>query len=131
MEKPMPKRTNEENFKKYQERMANLQRSGDLTPIPDLPQEKLIDYLVAEGNKLLAKDVKEGKVKDDSAKLHKTLAISSKNPYVRARIQILEKMPDWKKKEIAEMEKSGNIHNKFYDDFVHQVAILGDSLGNK
>lgn len=111
--------------------MENLQRSGDLTSNPDLPQEKLINYLVAEGNKLLVDDVKMGKVKDDSTKLRKTLATLSKNPYIRARIQILEKMIGWKKKEIIEMEQTGNIHNKFYDDFVHQVAILGDSLGTK
>jgi len=127
----MSKKTNEENFKKYQERMEQLQRSNQLTPSPDLPPQKLIDHLASEGEKLLAKDPKYTAGKDESAQLTKTLAISSKNPYLRARIQILEKMPSWRKKEIAEMERTGNINNQFYDDFVHQVAMLGDSLGNK
>lgn len=125
----MAKTENEDNFEKYKERLNAFQtRRGDLTPSPELPLDKLMDYLVKEGNKLLAAEKKTIKPKDESAKLNKTLALSSTNPYVRARIMILEKMPALRRNEIAEMEKTGNINNSHYEEFVHEVRKLGDSL---
>lgn len=65
-------------------------------------------------------------------------APTSGNPYLRARLQILEgwmKGTDkhgrslaWKAEEIKDMEKTGNIDNPHYAAFVHEVAILGDQL---
>lgn len=132
----MAKKTNEENFKKYQERLAELQKQGNLVPSPDLPVPQLISHLAAEGEKLLNAETTKvvGKVRpkiDDTKKLDMALALSSKNPYIRARIMILQKLPTWRKKELAEMEKTGNINNKHYEEFVHEVAILGDSLSNQ
>jgi hypothetical protein len=53
---------------------------------------------------------------------------SSANPYLQARNKILADYSEWRRNEIAEMEKTGDINNRFYNDFVHEVAILGDSL---
>lgn len=53
---------------------------------------------------------------------------SSGNPYIQARHKILEEYPEWRRTEIATMEKTGDIDNRHYDDFVREVAILGDSL---
>jgi hypothetical protein len=50
------------------------------------------------------------------------------NPYTQARIKVLEEYPEWRREEIAEMEKTGNINNRHYEDFVHTVTMLGDSL---
>jgi len=136
MEGIMAKKTdNEENFKRYQERLAELQREGNLIPPPDLPTAELISFLAAEGEKLLGTEKTVGRVKpkivDERKKLDATLSLSSKNPYVRARIVILQKLPAWRRNEIAEMEKTGNIDNKFYEEFVHEVAILGDKLSGE
>ena len=126
MGNPMGK-TNEENFEEYKARMANSR--GELTPPPNLTLDKLMDHLAKEGEKLLAEEPKPKKVKkDDTKKLDKALAISSKNPYIRARVQILEKMLKWKREEIHMFERTGNINNRFYDDFVHEVRKLGDIL---
>jgi hypothetical protein len=126
------KKTNEENFKRYQERLAELQRQGNLIPSPDLPPDQLIMHLAAEGEKMLAAETPfKGKVypkKDDSKKLDTALGLTSKNPYIRARIMVLEKLPAWRKKELAEMEQTGNINNKYYEEFVREVASLGDTL---
>jgi len=52
----------------------------------------------------------------------------SQNPYIQARHKILSAYPEWRRNEIADMEKTGNTNNRFYTDFVHEVAVLGDSL---
>ena len=130
----MSKKTeNDENFKKYQERMERLQ-AENLVPPPELPIDQLISYLAAEGMKLLEAEAKAKKPmvpkakKDDSLKLDNSLAASSKNPYARARAQVLSKMAAWKRKEIEEMEKTGNLNNDRYKDFIAEVAKLGDTL---
>ena len=53
---------------------------------------------------------------------------TSLNPYLLARLKILSDYPEWRRNEVATMEKTGDINNRHYDDFVHEVAILGDSL---
>jgi len=141
MEKFMGKRIeNDEKLKKYQARLDELKKEGNLVPSPNLPDEKLIQHLAAEGAKLLDAEAKTvpikvvGKVqpkKSDDAKLTETLGLSSKNPYIRARIMVLKKYPQWRRNELRDMEQSGNINNKFYDEFVHEVAILGDTLSNE
>jgi hypothetical protein len=134
------KAENDENFKKYQERLTRLQQEGNLTPPPDLPLDQLISYLAAEGTKLLEAEEKTKKTApkllptpkvDDSNKLTAALATSSKNPYVRARQIVLEKLPEWRKKELAEMEKTGNVNNTKYKEFVAEVAKLGDTLSEQ
>lgn len=56
-----------------------------------------------------------------------TKATDVKNPYLRARIEVLTKYPEWKRNEIKEMERTMNINNLHYDAFVHEVAVLGDT----
>lgn len=128
---------NEENLKRYQERMAQLQKEGGLVPSPELPPEKLIQHLAAEGAKLLAAEEKSkptkvvGKIqpkKTDEVKLTETLGLTSKNPYIRARIMVLQKYPAWRRAEIGTMEQNGDTNNKFYAEFVRAVAELGDKL---
>lgn len=134
----MSKKTeNDENFKKYQERMIRLQEEN-LVPPPELPIDQLISYLAAEGTKLLEAEEKAKKpiIKpkakvDDITKLNNALAASSKNPYVRARAIVLEKMPELRRKELAEMEKTGNINNTKYKEFVAEVTKVGDGLSNQ
>lgn len=138
MERTMSKKTeNDENFKKYQERMIRLQEEN-LVPPPELPIDQLISYLAAEGTKLLEAEEKAKKpiIKpkakvDDITKLNNALAASSKNPYVRARAIVLEKMPELRRKELAEMEKTGNINNTKYKEFVAEVTKVGDGLSNQ
>ena len=69
----------------------------------------------------------------------KSVAATDKgNPYLRARLQILDEWNTktdragqsqaWKAREIAEMEKTGDINNKPYDEFVRKVRERGDEL---
>jgi hypothetical protein len=64
--------------------------------------------------------------------LAKTAAASSNNPYVRARIEVLTTYSSWKKKQIEIMERTNDLDNHIYNDFIHDVAVLGDkySLDN-
>ena len=131
---------NQENLKRYQERLAQLQKEGNLVPSPNLPTNELIQHLAREGEELLKAEGKAnivppvGKIQpkkdimDETRKLTENLGKSSKNPYIRARIMVLEKLPEWKRHELARMEQTGNTNNRYYDEFVHEVAILGDSL---
>ena len=131
----MGKRTdNEENLKRYLERLAELQKEGNLVPSPDLPTDKLIQHLAAEGEKLLKTSKVIGKVqpkKNDKEKLSNALGLTSKNPYIRARIMVLQKYPAWRRAEIGRMEQAGDINNKFYEEFVHEIGIVGDKLSEK
>lgn len=130
----MAKKTeNEDNLKRYKERLKELE--GQLVPSPDLPTEQLMEHLAKEGEALLAAEAPKkvvGKIvpkkQDETPRLNTALAAASKNPYVRARAQVLMKYPEWRRKEIATMERTGNTDNKHYEDFVHEVATLGDKL---
>ena len=134
MEYLMGKKTdNEENLKRYQERLAKLEQEGNLVPSPDLPINLLIEKLCEEGFKLLEEEAKQTKpapIKDETSKMHRSLATNHKNPYVRARQIVLDKLPEWRRKEIETMEKLGNTDNKFYKDFVAEVMKIGDALPN-
>jgi hypothetical protein len=138
MERPMGKQTdNEENLKRYQSRIKELEKEGALTPPPNLPDDELIRFLAAEGAKLIAAEPKKPRVipkeavAKEKAKLEDVLGITSKNPYVRARVAVLRKYPEWRRNEIRDMEQSGNINNKKYAEFVHEVAVLGDQFSDK
>ena len=135
MGKFMAKRIdNEDNLKRYQAHLAQLHSEGGLVPTDLPPKTHLIDHLAAEGHKLLAKEGATQTTssvavkKDETQRLSNALASSSKNPYVRARFEVLMKYPEWRRKEIAMMEKTNNINNKFYKEFVQAVIILGDKL---
>jgi phosphoenolpyruvate synthase/pyruvate phosphate dikinase len=52
------------------------------------------------------------------------------NPYFKARIKILLNYPEWRRKEIADLERTGDIDNRHYLDFVKDVAAEGDKYTN-
>jgi hypothetical protein len=55
-----------------------------------------------------------------------TRATDTQNPYLRARTKVLTDYPEWRRNEIQEMEKEMNLDNRFYNEFVKDVARLGD-----
>lgn len=124
----------------------NLKKLKEINTKP--PVMPLIDQLAAEGLALLeleampplstqsgsvtpAKTVVIKPLPDDSKKLDATLAANSNNPYIRARATVLKKYNQWRQKEIERMESSGDINNRYYDQFVREVRELGDSLSDK
>lgn len=48
------------------------------------------------------------------------------NPYIIARKQLLNSMPQWKKNEILNMEATHNTDNRFYCDFIKQLIALAE-----
>lgn len=118
---------NDANLKRYKNRLTSLE---GLQAAPELPMVKLIDHLIAEGNKLLMTEATPVK-KTAKSKLSANIATSSSNPYTKARMMVLEKLPEWRRKELARMEKTGDINNRFYHDFISEVMTLGDQLSQK
>ena len=118
---------NDSNLKRYKNRLTSL---DGLQSTPELPMAKLIDHLIAEGNALLKTEAVPVK-KTSKTKLSAALSTSSSNPYTKARAMVLEKLPEWRRKELARMEKTGDINNRFYQDFISEVSALGDQLSQK
>jgi hypothetical protein len=54
--------------------------------------------------------------------------IVSTNPYVIARENILKKMDNFCRKEILEMERTGDKDNRIYNEFIVEVRKEGDRL---
>lgn len=50
-----------------------------------------------------------------------------KNPYRRAWFDVRKKSTEFRQKELLDMEGRDDLDNRFYADFVHEVALLGDS----
>ena len=46
--------------------------------------------------------------------------------YKQARERILKDLPDWRRKEILDMEASGDVNNRFYDAFVRDLRALAE-----
>jgi hypothetical protein len=130
---------NEDNMEEYLKKM-----NKDLIPAP-VSKEKFSEHnciteALKEGNRLLAEEEKsKGKSspkQDDKKKLDTALSTSSKNPYVQARIQVLngwKKDPHtaWRVNEIESMENGTIPKDYHYDEFVRAVADLGDTLSNQ
>ena len=53
---------------------------------------------------------------------------NSKNPYRIARETVLNNFPEWRRNEVLGMERSGNLDNSHYMQFVKEVAEEGDRL---
>ncbi len=89
---------------------------------------------IKEGDKIIANEEKNKKnpppPTDETKKLESALGANSKNPYVKARGQILMAMPEWKRKLIEEIEAGTKPKDRFYDEFIKDVTKLGDSLSN-
>ena len=103
-------------------------------------RDQTIAEMVAEGNRLLEEEEREKNSKkkpeppkpqpDETTKLESTLGSISENPYIRARVQLLNKMTPEARKVIERIEKGELERNHVYDRFVHDVALLGDNLSN-
>ena len=109
----------------YQKMMVTFGRQNlkCTTNIPTL------DELINEGELLLKAEEKEASKtssKKEGKRLEKKLGSMSSNPYIRARIEILNKMKEVDRKEIETMENTKDVNNRFYEDFVKQVRILGE-----
>lgn len=100
-------------------------RAG-LSPTPNAPVPSFSE-LIKEGEKLLAEDKKESPKKSSKKE---TLPPTSTNPYLQARHNVLAKYPQWRREEVARLEKEGDINNRHYDDFIRDVAAEGDRLTN-
>ena len=90
----------------------------------------LMNHLAAEGKVLLEREETNPQKKFVSKTLEDTLGQNSKNPYIRARIQVLKDLDPMRRREIAEMEVNGNTDNFRYNDFVKMVRTLGDRFSN-
>jgi hypothetical protein len=97
-----------------------------------LDHEETIIEAVAEGMKLLQEEPPKASPEkpkpDDTKKLESKLASTSDNPYIRARIQILNKMSDAARDVIEKMEKGETKKDRRYDEFLKAVGILGDKF---
>ena len=116
---------NEDNIKKLGERLKELAAQMEAKNKTVTPSQKTttISDLVAEGNRLLAEDEKKQPVPVEAP-------VSTVNPYLQARRMVLKKMPEWRQREIATMEKNGNLDNSHYTAFVKEVAEQGDKLSS-
>lgn len=97
--------------------------------------EELMRVLMKEGEAIIEAELNKGKIiplpsktKSEPKALDNALAAMSKNPYVRARIKILTDLPPARRKQIEEMEKTGNTDNHTYEQFSKMVAKLGDQF---
>lgn len=114
---------------------VNLAKLGRLGLKPTVKEQPLMDA-VSEGYLLLAADEKKGTLPatvklDETKRLNNTLGSTSSNPFIRARIQILNKMSPFDRHEIERMEKTHDLNNRFYEDFVHRVRVLGEEFQEK
>ena len=117
---------NNDNLKKLKEKLqelAKLEIQRKTSAPATLATPVTISQLVAEGDRIIQEEAEEQVKKMSTAE-----EISSKNPYIKGRIDVLKKYPAWKRNEITEMEKNGNINNHSYDRFVKDVEEAGDKL---
>ena len=126
--------TKTENLARY---LAHLEKIGHSNLIPPKRQStnmgQLAMQLSAEGAALIEAEEKTKSPVvtppvDDKTKLDTALATASPNPYIRARIKVLNAMVPSRRKMIETMEKEGDINNRTYDDFVKAIAEAGDKL---
>lgn len=132
-----------DTFEEYAKKLAavklDINSRLNLQPISDeeaIVNDKNIAKLVAEGNALLAEEEKRKEkkpaapLKDESKKLETKLATTSSNPYVRARMEVLQKMAEDKRAIIEKMEKGSLPKDSRYEEFCKQVRIRGDQLSD-
>jgi len=99
---------------------------------PPDPQD-LMRLLVRQGDLLLAaEEAEKNKTSSTSSKaLEDSLAAKSKNPYVRARVQVLAKLPAELRKRVEQMETTKDVKNPIYERFTKAIALLGDKLSEE
>lgn len=113
----------------------------NLKPRPKgLSDDQYLIIALREGYALLAAEAKaETKatpaVKSDSviptpSPVQDALAKKSNNPYVKAKIQLLDKMLPLQRKTIERMDSGEIPKDARYDMFITQIAALGDKLSS-
>ncbi len=100
------------------------ERGYENLPIPDHTETMM--ELCIEGMKLLKEEKPAPKV--ENKRLQDALAASASNPYIRARLKILNDLPPERRNQIEEMENKGKTNNPLYEKFAKMVATLGDKL---
>lgn len=134
--------TNAPDNNEYQKKLnkVNLNRLTRCTVNMQMPEKGLTPMQIMfratlEGMIILRAEEKEKSKPEPMTQkpqiLESKLGSISPNPFVRARVQILTKMGDFERKEIERMEKDGNINNRVYDAFAHDVRVLGDQFEKK
>lgn len=133
----------EANLERYK---AQLKARGydKLIPLTNPPKNNndLMNVLAKEGNVLLQQEaLAKAKVAPKEAftekpalspakKLEQTLGMNSKNPYIRARIQVLKDLATDRRDYILKLESEGHLNDRRYTEFVKMVATLGDRFSN-
>ena len=106
----------------------------NLKPVdPALTFEQYLAQAIKEGNALLEAEAKTSSVtKENSGKnppiLEDALAKMSDNPYVKARVQVLQKMTPLARSVIEKMEKGEIPKDTRWDTFSKAITALGDKL---
>lgn len=118
------------NLNKYKKTLKKLGRDK----LKPLEKELTIEELCAQGLKEM--DAENSKTstplsKKESQVLETALGAMSTNPYVQARVKILNDLPPAKREQIQKMEETKNTDSKTYDEFVKMVVKLGDQLSDK
>ena len=96
--------------------------------------EDLIRVLCAEGAEIIAAEEKAKTPPvppSENKRLQDALAAATKNPYVRARLKILNDLTKDRRDQIEAMEKNKKTNNPTYEQFVKMVMKLGDEFSNK
>ena len=125
----MAKNKKSEEMTNYERYLANIKQRG-ISSLPN--REETLTEIIAEGDRLLAKEVATPPAATTDAPIStptKKIAESS-NPYLRARLTILGEMDSEKRKLIERLEKEGKQDSYQYEDFVKQIAKLGDKLSS-
>ena len=120
----MPKKKPSDDFEEYCNSRFGLPK------LPSPRKKPTIADLVAEGNELLKKDDLNNIIKKLTTKSKKsdTEVLNTKNPYVKARNQILSDIDSMKRTRLLKMEETNNIDNKEYNEFIRMIRILGDKF---
>jgi hypothetical protein len=125
----------DENIKKLSDKLRELAQrktAKERSNLKPTKHQPTIAEMIAEGEKLLAEDLQVKKAIGTSPEKPPKANIppTSSNPYLQARHKVLQAYPQWRRNEVAEMEKTGNLDNKFYAAFIKDVSIEGDRLSN-
>jgi hypothetical protein len=109
----------------------------NLKPVdPNWSFEKHLSYALQEGYALLEEDAKKAPKASvttpatPSPVLEDALAKMSDNPYVKARVQLLNKMTPKARDIIEKMERNEMERDTRWDTFSKAITILGDKLSS-
>lgn len=107
-----------------------------LDPRPKgLTEAQYLELCLKEGHAMLAAEEKASKPASKPSvtpaqKLDDTLARNSTNPYVRARIKLMDQMLPSYRSVIEKMDRNELPRDKRYDKFVNEIIELGDKYSD-